>query len=323
MFNEQTDTPEVLESAVPVPQVEEGSVDDIFNQMDRGSEAFRPVEEAPLPEATPTTPVGEATQDNDQVRYQYWQSQADKVKAQNEQLLQEREQIKHYLQNQAAVQQNAQAHTQVPTPEPEVERFPDPPERPEKPRGFNREEAYGDPASESAAYLDSVEEWRDNTAQYNTLKTEYNAVIQRDYVESQERAREVQRASAEKKQVLNAQLRGMATELQAKYGATQEQVVGFMKSMSNRESLSLDNLWQLHNMNQGTGLPGAVPGQSMTQPPAAPQPSPEFNQAYNTQQVPSPMGVLPSSSNQASTRRAEDIIMDSFIDDYKGSNPFG
>ena len=93
---------------------------------------------------------------NDENRYQYWQSQADKYKN-------ELESIK---QQQAAP---AQPEAPVQPAEPAVEEFPAAPPKPQQPRTFNREEAYSDPNSESARYLDELEGWRDDINEYNSL----------------------------------------------------------------------------------------------------------------------------------------------------------
>jgi hypothetical protein len=60
----------------------ENSVDDIFTP------GFGQTEEPVQEEAVETTPEVnyETPQDNEEVRYQYWQSEADKAKNENEQL---------------------------------------------------------------------------------------------------------------------------------------------------------------------------------------------------------------------------------------------
>ena len=90
----------------------------------------------------------------------------------------------------------------------------------------------------------------------------------------------------------------------------------FIQTMSSPDSLTIDNLVQLYNLKNGGSQ--TIPNQGTP----APQPSGAFNQAARAQQVPSPMGVMPSSGNQDS-RNAEDQVMDSMITDFKSKNPFG
>ena len=73
-------------------------------------------------------------------------------------------------------QQQPQQQPVAPPPAPEVpavEEFPPPPERPSRPRNFSRSEAYSDPDSESARYLDAQDDWRAEMDEYNSLKSEY------------------------------------------------------------------------------------------------------------------------------------------------------
>jgi len=81
--------------------------------------------------------------------------------------------------------------------------------------------------------------------------------------------------------------------------------------MSSPESLSVENLWKLHQMNKGQ-----VPEQPIA------QPSPQFNQVQRAQSVPQPMGVQTSANMAQTSKSAEDIIMDDLISDYKSQNPW-
>ena len=86
-----------------------------------------------------------------------------------------------------------------------------------------------------------------------------------------------------------------------------------MQTMSNPQSLTIDNLVQVYRMQKGSGQ------QPQTQVPA--QPSDTFNQQARAQQVPSPMGVIPAQQNETGGN-TEDNIMDSMISGYKKSNPW-
>ena len=129
--NEATEGSENIQSAFTQPQ--EGTVDS--NAAPQGQPA------------TGEDTMGIMAQDNDQRRYQYWQSQADKMKAENEKLKQNMQKVAAA----SAQPQPGQLYNEEP------EEFPPPPEKPARPRYFSREEANSDPASDSAKYLDSVE----------------------------------------------------------------------------------------------------------------------------------------------------------------------
>jgi len=93
---------------------------------------------------------------NDETRYQYWQSQADKYKN-------ELESLKNT--------QPAPVQPEAPAVDTDADEFPSAPSKPQKPRLYSREEAYTDPASESARYDDELSQWRDDMNEYNSLIT--------------------------------------------------------------------------------------------------------------------------------------------------------
>jgi len=84
--------------------------------------------------------------------------------------------------------------------------------------------------------------------------------------------------------------------------------------MDDPKNITVDNLFQLYRMQNGGQVPQNAP---VTQ--TAPNES--FEQRRRAQSVPSPMGVVPSQSNSAST--GTDSVIDSMISDYKQRNPFG
>jgi len=238
---------------------------------------------------------------NDDTRFQYWQSQA----AQKENQIQQMQQ-----QMQQAQQQMPQPQA---APEPAVQEFPPPPGRPDKPRNFNRQEAYEDSSSESARYLDEVDEWRDNMDEYNTLRNQYDNALVREKMEAMEeekaqaqRVREAQRQQA-------SQLQEVDGLMQGNYGMSADESRDFIQKMSDPQSISIDNLVQLYRLQNGQG--NAAPNQGQ---PA--QPSSTFQQAKRAQQVPQPMGVQPTAGN--TTAPAEDQIMDNMISDFKSKNPW-
>ena len=300
-------------NAFEAPQVDatqgsssELSVDDIIlGGIDETASAFGTPDNNVETNVESQEPLADAK--NDDTRYEYWQSQA--AKKDNE-----LEQLKTQQQQMMAMQQQMMHQPQAPAqPEPEVDKFPDAPTRPSKPRNFSREEAYSDSSSESARYLDEVEDWRDNMEEYKELKHQYDMAIIQEQLGNERKARveEVQRREAYAKQ--QQEIANVNNMVQTKYGLNPEEAQSFIKEMSSKDSLTMDNLVQLWRIKQGQNAP--VSGNVQT------TPSPTFQQTKRAQQVPSPMGTMPGTGNQA-TGSTEDQIIDKMISDFDSKNPF-
>ena len=297
-----------VSQAFETPQVDAGqdssselSVDDIIlGKVDDTAPAFgQPVTEEPV---QPTQPVDAK---NDDTRYEYWQSQAAKRENELNELKQQQNMMMQ--QQQMMMQQQQEPATAEP------QKFPDAPARPVKPRNFSREEAYSDPNSESARYLDETEDWRDNMEEYKDLKHQYDmAIIQERMNKEQEaRVQEIQRQQYQAQQM--EQIEQVGNLVQNKYGLSDDETVSFIREMSSDESLTMDNLVQLWRMKQGQGAPAGTPIPT--------NPSPTFQQTKRAQQIPSPMGVMPGTGTQVQGS-TEDQIMDKMITDYDSKNPF-
>tara|TARA_R110002012_G_scaffold44029_4_gene118684 strand:+ start:4088 stop:5029 length:942 start_codon:yes stop_codon:yes gene_type:complete len=243
---------------------------------------------------------------NDETRYQYWQSQADKYKNELEAVQSNQMQQEQFMQQQQMQQPQPQ--------QPQEEAFPEPPSRPNQPSGFSREEAYNDSSSSSARYMDELEGWRDDMNEYNTLKTQYQTALVDEKLNhmQKERVEEVQRAQAYQ-QLQNEQME-VVNHVQGHYGMNENEAVDFMNKMSDPNSITVDNLVQLYRMQQGNAAP--------QQNPAPAQPSAAFNQTQNAQQVPSPMGVMPSGNSNVDGRSTEDKMMDKMIGNFNAKNPW-
>jgi len=299
------DSNQAFEGPWPTEDSNTTSVEDAFFG---GQDTEQVQDEASPVEGTPeTAPIQEQAQEynakNDERRFEYWQSQASKT--QNELANSQ----KKYEELQAQV--NAmQAMQQQPSQEP-VEQFPAPPDKPNKPRTFNREEAYADPNSESARYLEDYESWRDDMVEYNSLKQEYTVAQMQERLDAQEKIRqdEIQRQQAYAQQ--QQQMQGVSQHLQGHYGFDDSDAQEFIQQMSDPNSLSLDNLVQLYRLQKGQGQPAQNTG-----------PSPEFQQTQRAQQIPSPMGVQTGQGQGNDARSESDKIMDNMIADFKSKNPW-
>jgi hypothetical protein len=288
--------------------------EDSSNNQTSVEEAFFGSQETATPtteEASPQAgtpqpteaPIQEQAQEysakNDEKRFEYWQSQA--AKAQN-QLAQQQQQIEQMQQMQMPQQQ--------PVEQP-VEKFPEPPARPDKPRGFSREEAFSDPSSDSARYLDEYESWRDDMTEYNSLRNEYNVALMQDRLDAQDKERQANIQRQQAYQAEQEQLRGVSEHLTGHYGFEANEAQEFIQTMSDPNSLSLDNLVQLYRLQKGQGQPDPNAG-----------PSPEFQQTQRAQQIPSPMGVQTGQGGGNEAKSESDAIMDSMISDFNSKNPW-
>tara|TARA_R110000824_G_scaffold27881_4_gene94183 strand:+ start:316 stop:1254 length:939 start_codon:yes stop_codon:yes gene_type:complete len=275
---------------------EQGSVSEAFTTPEQELEQAAPqVQEEP---SVNVQPQGE----NDEVRYQYWQSQADKLKNERDQLQQQF----NTLATQAPQPQVAQQETE---PEPEVE-FPAPPEKPAKPYNFSIDEAMSDPQSDSAKFAQEEQSWRDEMDEYKNLQFEYQMAMmkeERDNIK-QERQDDIQRREADQAQ--ETQVNNVKSQIMNQYKVDSNTAEDFVRVMSDPGSLSLDNLWKLYASDKGISTP-----QQMG------TPSAEFQQVKRAQQIPSSMGVMPS-QNRQNQGSVEDSVMDSMITDFNKQNPF-
>ncbi len=237
---------------------------------------------------------------NDQRRYQYWQSQAAK-----------RENELQALKAELAKTNEAPAETQAPAEQAEtVQEFPPPPPAPKKPARYSREEAWSDPSSESAKYLDEKETWDADIGQYNELKHQYDLAVMQEKLDNQGKYLKHQEQQRQNKIEQGRQIEQISEHVQGHYGLTPAETQEFISTMSNPESISMDNLVQLYRMQKGG-----------SQQPQSQGPSQEFKQAQNAQQIPSPMGVMPAQGNQSNVSD-EDSIMDELINSHKTKNPW-
>jgi hypothetical protein len=307
--NIQQDTPQEnvnqeqyssLEEAVFGNDNTEGS-NDVTSAFTNGNEGNTET----APEGQPEVSTQEISQtppqpNNDETRYQYWQSQADKYKSELESAKRE--------QQQPPVQSEVPAQPA----QPEVETFPESPRKPERPRAFNREEAYSDSSSESARYLDELEGWRDDMDEYNSLKSQYQTAVIEDKFNQFEQGRVVEAQKQEAFQKQSQQEAEVRSHVMGHYGMSDGEAGDFMSKMSDPSSITIDNLVQLYRLQNS--------GATQQNAPAAPSQS--FQQTKNAQQVPSPMGVMPSGQSNADTKSIEEKMMDSMIGNFNSKNPW-
>ena len=279
------------------------------------TEAFSSPEEVTSTEApiagTPEVPA-ETTQSpeayeakNDERRFEYWQSQAAKRENELQVLQQQLETAK------AAPQTTAEVPAQQT--KPETQEFPPAPSKPEKPRVFSRDEAYSDPQSESAQYLDAVESWRDDMVQYSELKSQYEVAVLQERLDGQDKQRAQAVKNMEIQKATQRQSQEVYEHVTGHYGFNDADAREFIQTMSQPESITMDNLVNLYRMQKGqpTQAPAVNAG-----------PSASFTQTQNAQSIPSPMGVVTGESGH-DTRPEGDQVMDDLINSFNSKNPWG
>jgi hypothetical protein len=292
------ETPQVEESTGP------SSFEEIFQNMGEGTPAEAGQQAQAPQEGQPSTPVETPTQqpvNNDERRFQYWQSEADK----RQNMIDSQQKQIEMLQQQQQQQPTAPANQ----PAPQEEKFPEPPQRPIPPAGFSREDAMSDPSGLSAQYQNQVEQWRDNMDEYNYLHSQYNAAKTNERFDAiqKEQQKTLQKQAAEQQWY---EQQNQATEyLKGTFGATPEQAQEFVQRYSDPKSVTMDNLWKLYQLESGQGQ---VPNNG---------PSPAFQQTQNAQQVPSPMGVV-TGAGQGQQGSIEDQMMNAMVNDHNKTNYF-
>jgi hypothetical protein len=259
-----------------------------------------------------------APEGNDQVRYQYWQSQAAKLQNQLNEYKGYQPMVDYLRANPEAVQSLTPGGQLPEEPAPtsqEPEAFPPPPAKPEQPHGFSREEAFSDPSSESARYLNAVDAWRDDMQTYNSLHSQYEIAKVRETYETKIDGLEKHNLEQQQARDNAKQMQEIRSHVGQNYDLG-DRLDDFISTMNDPKSINMDDLVGYYKYKNGMAA-GNIPA------PQAPirqtQPSPAFNQTRRAQSVPAPMGVQPASANAAPSSGSSNF-MDSLINDHKNKN---
>jgi hypothetical protein len=244
----------------------------------------------------------ESNNPNDANRYEYWQSQA--MKAQNE-LQSLQTQWGPVVQQATLNAQTAQPAPNVDTQPVQEEEFPEPPVKPTKPRSFSRTEAIEDSSSDSAKYLDEIDEWRDEIDDYTALKGDYQAAVMDEKLQSIENERAKSIESAKKRNAESQQMNKIHNHVTTKYGFDAEHAAKFVQWGARPENLSMDNLVQLYKIQNGQG--------TMETNGAVRPPSDNFQQVARAAEVKSPMGVMPAQTNTPQPKDPGSGLMEGLI----------
>jgi len=259
-------------------------LEDIFGEVedDMFTEESAPQSEPDKEEAAPA--VEAKPQDNEEVRYQYWQSEADK---RANELAKAKAEAEYY--KMLASKESEQAAQQE-------ESFPPPPMAPRVPAGYNVEEAMQDPRSASAQYVAEYQQWQQNMLEYSVARTEYLEAIIRERDEVNTKEREKRSREDAERQAYETSLSQVERDVMTKYGVGQDVAKDFIDKMSKPESLSIENLWAMYDVVYRKKQKA---------------PSPSFQQAKRAGSF-APSGVASQGGQPSEGRSAEDILMDGF-----------
>jgi len=217
---------------------------DLFGTID---ESYVPIEEQAeeAPEMLVQMPENQEpgaqtpVQDEEVQRYQYWQSQADKAKAELA-ALQEYAPLIQYIRSDpealTVLQQRAMEKNGVPQRDVLA-----PPVAPARPESYNDYDAYNEPDSPSY--------------QFRVARDEYNVQLT-EYLVRKDQYREEQFRIAQQQQAMEMQQRQALQQtyqmLSGQYGLNQHEALEFVQMFSDDKSINMDNLVELYRLRKGS-----------------------------------------------------------------------
>ena len=242
---------------------------DIFGQSEKETFVAKDVtpENTQINEPLAVQETPDSTDENANT-YQYWQSKADKKSTEVEVLKSQMSELISKVtspESQPAKKETVEIVKTV---------------KPNKPANFSHSEALDDPESDSAIYVDSREQYMDGMVDYtSSVETERLKMVQDQQVEQQK---------AQRNQTV-------MSDLQRDYNYTPQQANDFMTKMTSPDSLSLDNLVRLHQMDMNVG------SQEIKQvSPQAQEKQALMQSRQEKLSIPTPIGVQPGASTQSS-----------------------
>ena len=243
--------------------------------------------------------VQEQHTDNDAVRYQYWQAEAQKKE--NE-LAKMRAETEYYKRLAELQEQDSEPEPQDAKPV----RFPDPPSAPKAPIGYSPEEALSNPQSPSAQYVADYQQWQHNMFEYSNLKTQYLEAVLEEKFQELEKEKAQAREDYERKRQYDAQISSVKTEVMQKFGVDERVADDFISKMNDPQSLTIENLYALYNAVYNKGAQ------------ATKKPTDTFQQSKVANQFGPAFNNLPSGVSTTG-KSPEDQIFDALVEmDTKG-----
>jgi len=170
---------------------------------------------------------------DDQTRFEYWQSQADKAKSELNVLRQEVDYYRTNEQNTGLSNGQAQAYPEQGLQEPSLKE----PTEPERPVSYNEIDAYSDPDSESFRHRLARDKYRDDYMSFLKDKDQHRE-------QQMQEAYEVEMQS-QRDTMMRTQAQSHAVN---SYGWEANKANDFVQWASNPDNLTLDNLAKLFEL---------------------------------------------------------------------------
>ena len=187
------------------------------------------VAEEPIAETNDTV----LSSNQDQTRFEYWQSQADKAKGELNGLRNEVDFYRSQGQNTQPSNETPQAYPEQGLQEPSLKV----PTEPDKPVSYNEIDAYSDPDSDSFKYRLDKDKYRDN---YMSFLKEKDEVRETQMTQQYEYEMAMERDSMMKTQAQSHAVNS--------YGWEANKASDFVKWAANPDNLSIDNLAKLYEL---------------------------------------------------------------------------
>lgn len=213
---------ENMELSVEQPSIPSGEVQQNF------------VAQEPIAETNDTV----LSSNQDQTRFEYWQSQADKAKGELSELRNEVDYYRSQGQNTTPSNEQPQAYPQEQgLQEPSLQV----PTEPDRPVSYNEIDAYSDPDSDSFKYRLDRDKYRDD---YMSFLKEKDEVRETQLTQQYEYEMAMERDNMMKTQAQSHAVNS--------YGWESEKANSFVKWASNPDNLTIDNLAKLFELRTNT-----------------------------------------------------------------------
>lgn len=213
---------ENMELSVEQPSIPSGEVQQNF------------VAQEPIAETNDTV----LSSNQDQTRFEYWQSQADKAKGELSEL---RNEVNYYR----SQGQNTTPSNEQPQAYPQEQGLQEPslqvPTEPDRPVSYNEIDAYSDPDSDSFKYRLDRDKYRDD---YMSFLKEKDEVRETQLTQQYEYEMAMERDNMMKTQAQSHAVNS--------YGWESEKANSFVKWASNPDNLTIDNLAKLFELRTNT-----------------------------------------------------------------------
>ena len=318
----QTLAEQEVDTPVEASETEEFNLDSIFDLPKTG---FESENREVTSEEEPTQPVADESAPKDADSYKYWQSQADKRTSELNKVmetlgvenpndldaklnkLKNLEPISEHILNNpeilSSVKQDLSNGQAIGNPQENQVQPLKKPEMPKKPTNYDADDALADPTSESYKYREALDSYRDDMLLFQDARFEQMAQQQMVQQEAMQQEQDLQ---------------NVRKQLTSDYEMSTDDADKFIQTMSDPQSINMDNLVALFKMQNGTQdvqapAPASVDGID-----------PKMQEMMSERQrlaTPSPVTAAKGEAN-TSTSSDEDNIIENMIGNYKRNNPW-